>query len=342
MFTHIDKDGLTCAILFKKVYPNADIIFTNYKEGFDYKEINQAVMEVIPQMPEDVNVLLTDISVSEEVAEYLNQRGRVGLLDHHKTALPLTKYPWVTVNTEKCGALLTYELLSQRYNIHDYYDLVRLTQIYDTWQKDDPEFEHSSKLTRLIGLIGREEFIYRFLMDPSTELTEGEEFVIKCDEYQMRRYIARSMQLAELCKDKYGNKVVRVMSDRYTSELGNALMEVVPEDVAYALMIDIRESVASLRSKNRIDCGALCKQYGGGGHPNAAGFTFTPETLHDLLTPPFYGQGQLEPLKEEGHEAKTSVEENTDSNEAPDQGGDKGAVEEPFNPSRDSVREGTE
>jgi len=44
--------------------------------------------------------------------------------------------------------------------------------------------------------------------------------------------------------------------------------------------------VLSFRSNNKLDVGALCKklhdEYGalsGGGHPNAAGCTFSPEVL---------------------------------------------------------------
>ena len=77
----------------------------------------------------------------EETAEYLNQRGNVGMLDHHKTSLPLTKYPWVQITTSKCGALLVYEMLSPRYHLEDLWPLVELTNIYDLWKKDDEKLE---------------------------------------------------------------------------------------------------------------------------------------------------------------------------------------------------------
>ena len=93
LFTHNDLDGVVSAIIFKKCYPNGHVFFTNYKAGFDCQQIDDAINEIVPDLPQDINVLIADISPSETVAEYLNQRGHVGLLDHHKTAIPLSKYP---------------------------------------------------------------------------------------------------------------------------------------------------------------------------------------------------------------------------------------------------------
>ncbi len=46
-----------------------------------------------------------------------------------------------------------------------------------------------------------------------------------------------------------------------------------------------RENVkVSLRSNGAIDCAALAKEYGGGGHINAAGINLSPEMFNNFLT----------------------------------------------------------
>jgi oligoribonuclease NrnB/cAMP/cGMP phosphodiesterase (DHH superfamily) len=275
MFTHTDFDGLVCAILFTKCYPNNQICFVDYKEGFDCKEVNEAIMTVVPDLNEEINILISDISPNLEVVEYLNQRGKVGLLDHHKTAIPLTKYPWARVVQNKCGAMLVYEMLAQRFNINDYYPLVELADTYDRWVQDDSfKFNHASKISRLIGLIGRDAFIKRFTMNSDPYRSPGNEFeaLIQSDDYQMNRYIARSVQLANLFIDPLGNFVVRVVGDRYISQLGNMLLDFCPDYVGYSLVFDARETTAHLRSKDKVDVSEIAKSMGGGGHKNSAAF----------------------------------------------------------------------
>jgi oligoribonuclease NrnB/cAMP/cGMP phosphodiesterase (DHH superfamily) len=303
MFTHIDLDGVTCAIIFQKCYPGSHIYFTNYKAGLDYEEINKAILTVVPDLPEDVNILISDISPNMEVAEYLNHRGRIGLIDHHKTALPLSKYTWANVTTGKSGAMLVYEMLAQRFNIQDYYPLVELTNTYDMWNESDPKFPQAEKLSRLLGLIGRERFYYRFLLNSSVELTEKEEYLLEIDTYQMTKYINRSLQLTDLMYDKYGHILARVVADRYISQLGNTLLNhILGDEVEYVLITDLRELTCHLRGRGNVDLGQLAKEYGGGGHPKAAGFPIGDGSCLNDLMPPMEGkedEGQKKRTKEE-------------------------------------------
>jgi oligoribonuclease NrnB/cAMP/cGMP phosphodiesterase (DHH superfamily) len=239
-------------------------------------------MRIVPETSDDVSILLSDISPCDEIANFLNERGGVGLLDHHKTAIPLLRYPWAKVDTTKSGALMIYEMLSSRFNIDDLYPLVDLANTRDLWIQDDKEkFEHARNLTILLGLMGREKFISRFMSDSSPELYEEEVLLIECDTERMMRYVVRSIQLAQVVNGRHGHLFARVVSDQYTSEVGNYLLEAFPQ-IEFALTVDMREMSCHVRGRGNLDLSQLAKEYGGGGHPRAAGFPLRPDTLSNM------------------------------------------------------------
>ena len=81
LFTHTDLDGIGCAVLAKLAFQDeVDIEYCNYDE------INEKVLEYINQNDNKVPIYITDISVNEEVANLLDKRGNVQLLDHHPKA----------------------------------------------------------------------------------------------------------------------------------------------------------------------------------------------------------------------------------------------------------------
>lgn len=282
LFTHTDLDGIVCAILFKKCYPQSNIFFTNYKKGFDCEQINDAIMHVVPEAPPEVSILIADISPNDAVAEFLNSRGSVGILDHHKSALPLIRFPWAKVDITKSGALMVYEMLASRFHIDDLYPLVDLANTRDLWIQDDADkFNHATNLSILLGIMGRERFISRFMADSNPELYDEESLLIECDTERMKKYVVRSIQLTQIVNDRFGNKFGRVVSDQYTSEVGNYLLQAFP-DIEYALMVDMREMNCHVRGRGNFDLSSLASQYGGGGHPRAAGFPMNPTVLSDM------------------------------------------------------------
>lgn len=133
---------------------NVDITYCGYNS------INYKIKELIESKEylEYEHIIITDISVNEEVAELINSTlpknsGNtidVGdtpftLFDHHQTALSLNKYWWsnVCVDDEngKCsGTSLFYELMIRDY-ITDYCNdytaldkFVETVRRYDTWE----------------------------------------------------------------------------------------------------------------------------------------------------------------------------------------------------------------
>ena len=77
------------------------------------------------------------------------------------------------------------------------------------------------------------------------------------------------------------HKCMLSFADRYQSALGNKLCNI-KDYINMSVMINIDEGIVSLRSIGDIDVGEIAKQYGGGGHKNAAGFKLT-EDIREFL-----------------------------------------------------------
>lgn len=103
LFTHTDLDGVGCAVLAKLAFgEDVDI------EYCDYSNVNEKVKYYLKTGDDNLSyIYITDISVNEETAKLLDERGGSYLLDHHSTALGLNKYPWCKVVVEDLKGLKT-------------------------------------------------------------------------------------------------------------------------------------------------------------------------------------------------------------------------------------------
>ena len=263
LITHDDMDGIGCAVIFLKAFPQGQVI------SCGYGEVNQVVMEELSR-DKETDVLITDISVLPEVAELLDKRGKVGLLDHHATASWLNKYEWATVEDGKCGTRLTFELLSRFFHLADYEKFVGIVEDWDLWGKGEGPSEVAIQYQFLFNFLGRDRFLQQMLKDPHiVEEDETTITIMTCLVDQYDEYYQDTVNLLEL-HNKDGYTMGIVICDRYVSLIGSRLCEDL--DLEYVLMIDPRRRTASLRGKGNIDLGQLAKQAGGGGHRRAAGF----------------------------------------------------------------------
>lgn len=278
LFTHTDLDGVTCAILFKAVYPRGEVHFC------DYGVVNAVVVNELASADPDRPVLITDISVESSVAEFLDRRGNVVLLDHHKTAEWLNKHRWAKVQANKSGAALLYEFLciTNYADVDVYDDLVARADDYDRWIHKWPE---SRWLSRLLGIIGRHRFMDRFLQDPVPELTKSEKMLLDLDDEAQNLYFKRIVEGSPVLLDEVNGETVRytvVFAERYVSDLGHYLINALGLD--YVVMLDLQRQTAGIRGAGRVDCSALAKERGGGGHHDAAGFPLDPQLIEEFRT----------------------------------------------------------
>ena len=245
-------------------------------------------------------VLITDISVSDEIAEKINgaySRNSWLLLDHHPTALELNKYDWYNVSVEDertrlktSGTEMLYRFLEKNRLIVSNKAIRRFVELvrnYDTWRwakiKDGLICK---QINDLMHLYGRDYFIDWVLnqleLGTFPTLYSEDSMLLKINQSQINEYIEdknKSMLLTELCERSCGV----VFADRYVSELGNKLCTIHPE-IDFVIMIDVASCKVSYRSvKDDIKLGEdIAAIFGGGGHPKTAGSEF-PKDIQEKI-----------------------------------------------------------
>jgi oligoribonuclease NrnB/cAMP/cGMP phosphodiesterase (DHH superfamily) len=288
LFTHSDLDGLGCVVVATQVFSMAsksELDFTICENN----NVNEKVLDFLDnEKPSDYDlILITDISVNEDVAEKLDllYRGRVTniqLLDHHNTAKWLNKYDWAYVNDKDefsanhkssgTSMLLQYLMKTSTVSISSsLIKFVELVRRYDTWEWfnlfDD---DHAKKLNDLLYLIGKEKFLARFVSNPSPSFYAGEELLLEVEGDRIEAFLKKKVKQVKFHTLLGYDNVAVVYADQYTSELGNYIAREVECD--FVLMIDIANGKVSYRGvREDIDLGLVAKDFGGGGHPRASG-----------------------------------------------------------------------
>lgn len=285
IFTHTDLDGIGCAILAKLYNPSIEV------EYCDYGNIDEKICDFLNFHLPLGDLYITDISVSDEVAERIDRIGTdFVLLDHHPTALKFNKYTWCTVKVEDdstglktCATELFYHWLVE-YGYLDstkYLDrFVEIVRDYDTWRWAELEEDGviCKKINDLLYIYGRENFINwclsSFTQRKFPNLGNTENMLLELRQQEIDRYVekkSREMFTQALCGKISGF----VFASRFTSELGNRLCKMHPE-IDFITIIDVENCTVSYRTiKDDIDLGKdVAAQFGGGGHPKAAGSQF--------------------------------------------------------------------
>lgn len=297
LFTHTDLDGVGCAILAKLAFDeDVDI------EYCDYDSVNEKVKYYLDTNDDSLSyIYITDISVNEETAKLLDERGGVYLLDHHPTALELNKYPWCKVMIEDLNGLKTSgtkifyhylgingcldEKLGNNKSLDKFSELVR---DYDTWRwttLGDEGFI-CKQVNDLLYLYGRDRFIKWCISEIYDnifpKLYASDELVLKIKQNEIDEYIKekdKQMITSSMC----GYVCGFVFAEKYFSELGNKLCQMHPE-IDFIAMIDINGTVSYRTVKENIDLGKdVAKLFGGGGHPKAAGSRFSEEIKLNII-----------------------------------------------------------
>ena len=290
LFTHTDLDGVGCAILAKLAFgEEVDISYCNYDD------INENVMNYLNHNDDSLSyIYITDIRVNEEVAELLDKRGGVVLLDHHPTALGLNKYHWCNVMIEDLNGVKTsgtkmfYHWLGMNECLNEELEtnealsrFAELVRNYDTWRWSElgEDGVICKQVNDLMYLYGRDKFITWCISEIHDEvfprLYSADELLLNTKQKEIDEYVEeKNEQLftSPMC----GRVCGFVFAEKYVSELGNRLCKMHPE-IDYVAMIDMGSKTVSYRTvKDDIDLGKdVAQLFGGGGHPKAAGSEFS-------------------------------------------------------------------
>lgn len=284
IFTHTDLDGVGCAVLAK--YCNSDIEV----EFCDYDNVNQKVSDFLDNNIALGDLYITDISVSDDVAQRIDHNTDFILLDHHPTALGLNKYKCCTVKIEDentglktCGTELFYHWLVEygyMYRTKVFDRFVEIIRDYDTWRWTEIGEDGliSKKINDLLYIYGREKFVDWCLNSLKQRklpnLGNMENMLLELRQQEIDSYVEKKneeMFTQALCGKVSGF----VFASKFISELGNRLCKMHPE-IDFITIINVEDCTVSYRTiKDDIDLGKdVAELFGGGGHPKAAGSQF--------------------------------------------------------------------
>lgn len=304
MFTHIDLDGLGCAVIAKFAYGRNATIDVEFCE---YNNINERVNAFLssPNCYDYDIMFITDISVNDKkVLNKINEydiTNEAVLLDHHATSLYLNKFDWAMVAVKDssgkptCGTELLYRWLKMTHLLffsRPADDFVRYVTGWDTflWRTDEKAYSLSDSLNLLLKKYDKLSFVdkmsYRLacLYNESFTLDSEDSAFVESKKFERETYIKDAMSVAYKTKSSDDMNIGILFSTvkEFDSMLGNTYCEANP-DIDYCLIINIATGYTSLRTcKDNIHVGNVAKQHGGGGHDKAAGY-IVRYNIEDIL-----------------------------------------------------------
>lgn len=287
LVSHIDLDGYGCNIMAMR-YLGMDLPAINV----NYDELADRLMDV----PRESQLLITDLSVPENLAGLLEEFAHVIVIDHHKS----TKWAleWakgkpdveVTVSTERCATWLLYDYLKRAFGFGDTImdEWARLVDDYDRYVLEDPD---SRRLNALFYISNRDRFVtdaMRYI--PQVVLANNKERV---DRYlqQQKEYVDQTVVFT---LGHPSDNTVLVFAEKNKSAIAECLMKNYDVDLVY--VVDLHNMAVSLRSseRSRIDCSKIAQTIHpeGGGHKNASGASLKEvcrewcvSTSEDIINP---------------------------------------------------------
>lgn len=299
LFTHNDLDGVANIILAKQLIKYGIYDELDY-EICNYKDINEKVLKYLETPTDNTDLIITDISVNEEVAEILDKKNiKKQLFDHHATALNLNKYSWCKVETIRKDSVsidnpdgfkisatniffntIVQPQLILKWNREQAFaitEFVFLVDEYDTWAWESNETIEAKRLNDLLYIKGIEKFIENITekINKGLELFDENDNTLLDRKQMLIDYYILKKEKEMITIDIENLKTGVVCAEEYISELASQILKR-KEDLD--IMIIINGNQISFRTrKDNINVSKLAQKYGGGGHFKASGCTFTDE-----------------------------------------------------------------
>jgi oligoribonuclease NrnB/cAMP/cGMP phosphodiesterase (DHH superfamily) len=253
-------DGPTCEILFLAVGGKKENVFYCHPSTKEYSDT------LLDLRHDSRQIIFADIGMSVNEGRMFNKREDVVLFDHHKTAIDLKQFEWceIEVENKRCGSRMLYDWLLPEYPMLERYaKLVSYVDDYDRWQWQYKE--KTEQIHNIYEILGVAKFIARFASGDTTFSSE-EIAQLRFYKSQMRELIDQKVEKA-LIREINGIRYGIVFSERFSSQIGNAMCEEL--DIDAALIVSPHS--ISVRSRKGFDASQLAKANGGGGHSKAAG-----------------------------------------------------------------------
>ena len=305
LLTHNDLDGVGCGILAKLAF--GDRVKVRYNS---IGSLNREIESFLEQDSEKF-LFITDMSPNEENEKKLQERfarkGKIQLIDHHKTAEHLNEYEWGFVLSEDeegkvtsatslfYDYLIRHEFLQLKEGLNEFVELIRQ---YDTWEWEKNANERAHRLNSLLYLTSIDEFedrmVERLQGGEHFSFDDFEEKVLVMEYDKMERYLRRKKR--EVVQTVVNNHLAGVVyAESYLSELGSELGKEFSH-LDYIAILNMGGRRISFRTiHDHVDVSEIAAKHGGGGHVKAAGCSLTEDAYKEYVAETF----PLAPLRED-------------------------------------------
>lgn len=286
------NDGFAAALAVWKKYGDTWNYFPmQYGDVKDFTDLNRYAPELYK------SIMLVDFSLPRPTMENLASITNLLVIDHHKTAKEACEgLDFCKFDLEKSGCELTWEYLFPEDPMPYLFKLIGYRDIgksFDEQNKHNDLYSPSKKLHCGLQIYQRDFETWNRILENKDMLNAvmSDGFVIyTTQENQKRNFIETWIDNPKLVN--IDNHIVPIMNhtDANTaSEFIGALSE--GYDFAVGYFDAYNKRVFSLRTRKKdIDCGAIAKKFGGGGHPGAAGFSVHLKHLDPEMPPSFFSR----------------------------------------------------
>ena len=300
LFTHTDLDGAGCRILFEIFHAPEYEVF-NAGNGM----IDTVVKDNLAKYSKEDEIIFGDICPSMDLLQQLHDDGyNVKVFDHHATngyAMDvLGPNGYVQSVPSENGLYESGTSMMWKYYITNKSNFVGKTsgsladkfqnavRSYDTYEWKETNYMEAKYLQILFGLLGMDGFCKHYeeyiLTSDSDDLIPGNDqmFIdarLNAENMAIDNFI-KNADLPDIAFGEYTGKFYYGPTGVNVSELANRYLEANP-DVDFICVWTAGYNNVSFRTRrDDIDLGAyIALPLGGGGHPKAAGTSFSDEEM---------------------------------------------------------------
>lgn len=303
LLTHTDMDGSGPAIILKNLLGEDNVTVKHCPNNTMSKDILAVVLDD-KLMEQYDNVFICDISCTEEDARLIDDspnKNKVVLLDHHVTAMDLNQYDWALVCPDmirgsyresyypagtvghSSGTSLMYDYLKYCNLIEDDNEflktLVHTIAIYDTWDwvYVFNSTEEAKKLSSLFYIYGIGYFEKRYIekcKNSNALIIDGiDEMFLSIEDKKRTEYCDKKKESFQYSVVKIAEReyeMVYCSAEQYLPDVFALMQTEYPQADVYC--INCLYSISLRTRKEGVDVSQIAKLFGGGGHPQAAGF----------------------------------------------------------------------
>ncbi len=271
-------DGIASAWVCHRYNTNATLIGMKYGDD-------------LPELPDNCSLICVDFSFTSSQLEQLkSQNISITIIDHHVSAfdeltkgllLGAKKYSTLGeysyyYDIDECGATLTWKTLFPGKPMPAF---LKYVKDRDLWLHELPKTE---EMHEAIGQLGRNFSTFDYLeMLSESKLIET---IAPIGDYQVsakHKSLNRICNTKRIIKESFDNHevigiILKPFESRWSSDICTFLYKKYPEyPFVFTKSIDGENAKYSLRSSkpSNFDVRLIAEKYGGGGHPNAAGFS---------------------------------------------------------------------